>query len=1122
MMLPTPQRLAAMLRLAFALSCLPAALICLPGGVAHAAPPPISFVEPSLLPTPATNDQYRTFAGVAKGDFNGDGKLDVAALLTDHNNSNNYGEIEITLGNGDGTFRTPTILQIPHVANGNEVDGVSILAKDFNGDGKLDLAITTNNGLILVFPGHGDGTFGAPITTALPSNGGNLQTADLNGDGKPDLVTVLGADASNVYHIAVLLGNGDGSFHTPVVYPVEASPSDLALANVDNKNGIDIVVGTYDGHSIDVLLNNGSGTFAPFRSSSVGAKQITGLYVADFDGDGKLDVVAGGNSQVSSSGNYHSFSFVFMKGVGDGTFLSPSTTNDFPVAGISPQRALSENVTPDLNGDGIPDVVFAIPLQNAITVGLGDGHGGFSLQTVAAAGATSVPGTTIDYSSANSFVFGQFTGHANPDIVVSGYDFSSGAGNLSLVRGNPAKPGAFLAPSIYSTGDQVYNTGNTQGTDYSFALGDFLHNGKISLATLTYEPNGVLVIPGLGDGTFTDLLPDFGNVSGIFSAASGPSNGGFLNGLNSADFNGDGLPDVIYNTVGGVQGSAAPLQVLSDGQGNGTFSGGVSVATGSGFAANTASEIARFNPNTPPGYAVDVNETEAGAGALSVIHLRVYDYGAGGNPNSFGLTQDINTGSSYDVHGFAAGDFDGDGKPDLIAHTVNPERLSFYKGNGDGTFQAPVQTSPGINYLFSSAVADLNGDGKLDLIFGTYNAIYVLLGNGDGTFQQVQTYPIPGGGESMTGLAVADFNGDGHLDVAVAGSNDAVVFPGNGDGTLGAPQSFATGYRGATVAVHAADLNGDGRPDLVYSVPFGQNNYNFAVLLNGTSGSSPTHLLWTNTNGAASLWTVNANGAFSYGPNYGPYPGWSAKSISDGPDGLTHLLWAKTDGTTAVWNVAPDGTFTQHGYGPFAGYTAKAISTSATGVSHLLWNNTNGAISLWNLDTAGGGYSYLNYGPYQGWTANAVADGPGTTDLLWNNTNGQMSGWKITGNGAIAHHEYGPYANWNAQSLSVGPDNEAHLLWDNVSGQIALWNVDFGTGGFTQGGYGPFSGWMAEAIATGQDNVTHILWNHTADGEASLWDVVGNGTPGSRRTNYEYGPYPGWTAIAVSAGPAGP
>ena len=504
MLYPPVRRPFALLRLslAFVLTLLPLSSVL-------AASAPISFTEPTLVPTLGTDD-FRAFAGVAKGDFNGDGHLDVAALYT---NGDSFGHLEITLGKGDGTFGTPTQIVIPQTAANAEVDGVSILAKDFNGDGKLDLAITTTNKTILVFLGNGDGTFQPPISTTLPAEGVNLQTADLNGDGKLDLVTVL----SNPYpqstnEVGVLLGNGDGTFQTPVTYAVEANPKDLALADVDKQHGPDIIVGTYQGQSIDVLLNNGAGAFAPYRSTPVG-KAITGLYVADFDGDGKLDVVAGGDGQVANGTGYHLASFVFLKGVGDGTFLQSATANDFPVGSASPTRTESENVTPDLNGDGKADVVFADGAQNLMTVGLGDGHGNFRIQTFVAEGGSGIPGLGVDGAQPNSFVFGQFTGHALPDIVVGSSATNSGPGSLCLIRADPAKPGAFLSAYAYSTGDSAYNVGNLDSAA-DFALGDFLHNGTVSLATIGTVPSsqggvlhGVLTLPGLGDGTFADLLP---------------------------------------------------------------------------------------------------------------------------------------------------------------------------------------------------------------------------------------------------------------------------------------------------------------------------------------------------------------------------------------------------------------------------------------------------------------------------------------------------------------------------------------------------------------------------------------------------------------------------------------
>ena len=216
-----------------------------------------------MVPTLPTTDTQRSFNGVAKGDFNGDGHLDVAALYTDHANNNNFGEIEITLGNGDGTFQTPTKINIPQTSTGGEVDGIAILAKDFNGDGKLDLAVTTSNSTLLIFMGKGDGTFQTPVSYALPANANGLQAGDVNGDGKLDLVVLL----SSANQVGVMPGNGDGTFELPTTYAVDANPQDMALADVDKKKGLDIVVCTYDGASIDCLLNNSNGTFAAQRST---------------------------------------------------------------------------------------------------------------------------------------------------------------------------------------------------------------------------------------------------------------------------------------------------------------------------------------------------------------------------------------------------------------------------------------------------------------------------------------------------------------------------------------------------------------------------------------------------------------------------------------------------------------------------------------------------------------------------------------------------------------------------------------------------------------------------------------------------------------------------------------
>ena len=278
-----------------------------------------------------------------------------------------------------------------------------------------------------------------------------------------------------------------------------------------------------------------------------------------------------------------------------------------------------------------------------------------------------------------------------------------------------------------------------------------------------------------------------------------------------------------------------------------------------------------------------------------------------------------------------------------------------------------------------------------------------------------------------------------------------------------------------------------------------------------------TRLLWDNTNGQASLWTINADNSFTAYPTYGPYTGWTAKAISVDPNEVTHLLWTNTNGQASVWNVASDGSFTQRTFGPYSGWAAISISTSPSGVTHLLWAHSGGQASLWTLDDSASGFTQVSYGPYTGWTAVSVADGPEVTDMLWNNANGTALGWRISSSGTISN-ALGRYSGWGAVSLSVDPNDGAHLLWDNTSGatngEISLWNVDIPTGNFTQTSYGPYAGWAARAVATGPDNVNHILWNHAPDGETSLWSLSG-----STKSNHEYGPYAGWSAVAVSSGP---
>ncbi len=201
------------------------------------------------------------------------------------------------------------------------------------------------------------------------------------------------------------------------------------------------------------------------------------------------------------------------------------------------------------------------------------------------------------------------------------------------------------------------------------------------------------------------------------------------------------------------------------------------------------------------------------------------------------------------------GDFNGDGKLDLAVVNTNSKNVSILLGNGDGTFQ------PAVNYVAGSggqsvAIGDLNGDGKLDLVVANNqsNNVSVLLGNGDGTFQAALSYPAGSGASSV---AVGDFNGDGNLDLAATnfGTDNVSILLGNGDGTFQPAVNYAAG--GGCQSMAVGDFNGDGKLDLAVaniatndvSVLLGNGDGTFQSAMNIAVGAQPESLVEGDFNG---------------------------------------------------------------------------------------------------------------------------------------------------------------------------------------------------------------------------------------------------------------------------------
>ncbi|MGO8670110.1 MAG: DUF1565 domain-containing protein [Capsulimonadaceae bacterium] len=278
-----------------------------------------------------------------------------------------------------------------------------------------------------------------------------------------------------------------------------------------------------------------------------------------------------------------------------------------------------------------------------------------------------------------------------------------------------------------------------------------------------------------------------------------------------------------------------------------------------------------------------------------------------------------------------------------------------------------------------------------------------------------------------------------------------------------------------------------------------------------------THVAWTSSSGALSLWNYDPASGHSSQNTYGPYAGWTAASIADGPDGYTRVLWVNTGGEASIWSVnAATGALTQNSFGPFPGWTARTVAVGPNDTTYVLWAGA-GTASIWNYNTNSGTFTPVNYGPFPGWTATSIAASLGTNvRLLWNNTNGAAALWSLDPlAGNYTQYSFGPYPGWTADAITVSAQSITHVLWTNSGGAAALWNYSPGSGAFTQQSYGPFAGWTATAVAEGPDNLTRMVWDNVG-GTASIWSLD-NAT--GAFTQYSFGPYPDWTATGISIFP---
>jgi hypothetical protein len=250
-------------------------------------------------------------------------------------------------------------------------------------------------------------------------------------------------------------------------------------------------------------------------------------------------------------------------------------------------------------------------------------------------------------------------------------------------------------------------------------------------------------------------------------------------------------------------------------------------------------------------------------------------------------------------------------------------------------------------------------------------------------------------------------------------------------------------------------------------------------------------LLFTVFDNRTAFRSFDNSGKTTDGGAYGPYSGWSAKSVADGLDGLTRVLWNNQDGSAALWFLGPTGVQASYRYGPAAGWTAVDVSVGSDGTTHLLWTNVDGRTHLTSVAVSGALVRGMTYGPFSGWVARAISTGAdGLTRVLWSNTDGRVGLSLIDAGQIVATFRFAPAPGWTARDVAVSSDNQARILFVNADGRMALWSVD-NSGAVTNSGtvYGPpASGQAAIRVSAGADGVTRVLWMGAEGTETgTLW-----------------------------------
>ena len=746
-------------------------------------------------------------------------------IITGTDFSSEAGDNIVYFGGVQATVTAATYTQLTVTApSGATWQPISV-----NVGGVIAYSYSVANPFIPTFAGKGSITtdsFAARVDFTTGSGPNSVAIADLDGDGKPDLVVAnQNSDNVSVFQNTATSGSiTTGSFAANVDFATGTSPWSVAIGDLDGDGKPDIAVVNYTGNTVSVFRNtatSGSITTGSFDAKVDFATGDTPWSVAigDLDGDGKPDLaVANVNSSTVS---------VFRNTATSGsiTFASFDAKVDF-ATGFQPYSV----AIGDLDGDGKPDLAVANFIYGAGTVSV--------LLNTSTSGSISFDGH-VDFAAGsypNTVAIGDLDGDGKPDLAVS-YDSDP---IVSVFR-NTSTSGfiSFAARVNFAAGD----------TPYSVAIGDLDGDGKPDLAVANVNSNTVSV--------FRNTATSGSITIGSFAARVVFATGGQPMSVAIGDLDGDGTPDMAvtnfasygnisvlrnllsipiitsFSPQSGRTGAAGSTTVIITGTGFGSTAGNNIVYFGGVQATVTAATTGQLTVTAPSGATWrPISVTVGGYTGYSyrVANPFIPTFATKNSimPGDFASKVDFATGSNpYSV---AIGDLDGDGKPDLAVANRGINTVSVFRNTATsgsittGSFASKVDFATG-SFPVSVAIGDLDGDGKPDLEAVNFydNTISVL--RNTATSGSITTGSFASKVDFTTGsnpysVAIGDLDGDGKPDLAVTNSSSSTVSvfwntSTSGSiitGSFAAKVDFASG--GGPYSVAIGDLDGDGKPDL--------------------------------------------------------------------------------------------------------------------------------------------------------------------------------------------------------------------------------------------------------------------------------------------------------------------